>query len=111
MVSDMLLGIRWEHKFNIHMGWTKTGNHIAYGKHNFIAVSTNKLNVHPIIKTKGKIILNPESISFVIVQAPRDISGNKKYQLNSNASLPNGIIPLDLIHSFEKTRELYGCHF
>ena len=25
MVSDMLLGIRWEHKFNIHTGWTKKG--------------------------------------------------------------------------------------
>ena len=22
MVSDMLLGIKWEHKFNIHTGWT-----------------------------------------------------------------------------------------
>ena len=54
MVSDMLLGIRWEHKFNIHTGWTETGNHyIAHGKYNFIAKSTNKLNVHPIIKTKG----------------------------------------------------------
>ena len=104
MVSDMLLGIRWEHKFNIHKGWTKTGNHyIAHGKHNFVAENTNKLNVHPIIKMKGKIMLNPESILFIEVQAPRDISGNKKYQLNSNAYLPNGIIPLDLIHSFEKT--------
>ena len=22
MVSDVLLGIKWEHKFNIHTGWT-----------------------------------------------------------------------------------------
>ena len=27
MVSDMPLGIRWEHKFNIHTGWTKRVNH------------------------------------------------------------------------------------
>ena len=34
MVSDMLLGIRWECNFNIHRGWTKTGNHyISQGKH------------------------------------------------------------------------------
>ena len=89
MVSDMLLGIRWEHKFNIHTGWTKTGNHyIAQSKHNFIAESTNKLNVHPIIKTKGKIMLKQNSISFIEVQVPRDISGNKRYQLNPNAYLP-----------------------
>ena len=86
MVSDMLLGIRWEHKFNIHTGWMRRGNHyISIGKNNFVAESTNKLNVHLIIKTKGKVTLKPESISFIEVQAPRDISGNKKYQLNSNA--------------------------
>ena len=62
------------------MGWTKVGNHyISQGKHNFIAESTNKLNMHPIIKMKGKIMLKPESISFIEVQVPRDISGNKKY--------------------------------
>ena len=27
MVSDMLLGIKWEHKFNIHTGWKRHGNH------------------------------------------------------------------------------------
>ena len=103
MVLDMLFGIRWEHRFNIHTGWTQTGSHyIAQGKHNFIAESINKLKVYPIIKTKGKITLKPESISIVEVQAPRDISGNKKYQLNPKAYLPQGIIPLDLIHSFEK---------
>ena len=44
MVSDMLLGIRWLHKFNIHTSWTKKGNHyLAQGKHNFMAESMNKL--------------------------------------------------------------------
>ena len=48
MVSDMLLGIRWEHKFNIHTGLTKRGNHyLAQGKHNFILESINKLKYTP----------------------------------------------------------------
>ena len=55
-------------------------------------------------------MLKPESISFIKVQAPRDILGNKKYQLNSKAYLPKGIIPLDLIHSFEKTLQLPFLH-
>ena len=59
--------------------------------------------MHLIIKMKGKVTLKLESISFIEVQVPRDISGNKKYQINANAYLPNGIIPLDPIHSFEKT--------
>ena len=72
MVSDMLLGIKWEHRYNIRTGWMRNGNHyISRGKHNFIAESKNRLKTYPIIKTKGKIELNPESISLVEVQAPR----------------------------------------
>ena len=103
MVSEMLLGIKWECKFNIHTGWTQNGNHfISRGKHNFIAESINRLKSSPIIKMKGKIELSPESIALVGVQAPRDIIGNKKYQLNPEGYLPQGIIPLDLVHSFDK---------
>ena len=106
-VSDMLLGIKWEHKFNIHTGWTQHGNHyISRGKHNFIAESMNRLKTHPIIKMKGKVELNPESIALVEVQATRDIIGNRKYQLNPEGYLPQGIIPLDLIHSFDKTPKM-----
>ena len=73
MVSDMLLGIKWEHKFNIHTGWTLHGNHyISRGKHDFIAESVNRLKTRPIIKMKGKVELNPESIALVKVQAPRE---------------------------------------
>ena len=104
MVSDMLLGIKWEHRFNIHTGWTRHGNHyISRGKHNFIAESMNRLKTHPIIKMKGKVELNPESIALVKVQAPRDIIRNRKYQLNPEGYLPQGLIPLDLIHSFDQT--------
>ena len=61
MVSDMLLGIRWEHRFNIHTVWTQTGSHyIAHGKRNFIAESIKRLKLYPIIKMKGKITLKPE---------------------------------------------------
>ena len=103
MVSDMLLGIKWEHKFDIHTGWTWNGNHyISRGKHDFIAESMNWLKTYPIIKTKDKVELSPESIALVKVQAPRDIMGNKKYQLNPEGYLPQGIIPLDLVHSFDK---------
>ena len=57
---------------------------------------------------KSKVELNPESITLVEVQAPRDIMGNRKYQLNPEGYLPQGIIPLDLVHSFDKMpRTLY----
>ena len=62
----------------------------------------NRLKSNPIIKTKGRIELSPESIALVEVQAPWDIIGNKKYQLNPEGYLSQGIIPLDLVHSFDK---------
>ena len=65
--------------------------------------SVNRLKSSPIIKTKGKIKLSRASIALVEVQAARDIIGNKKYQLNPEGYLPRGIIPLDLVHSFNKT--------
>ena len=44
MVSDMLLGIKWEHKFNIHTSWTQNGNHyISRCKHDFFAENINRL--------------------------------------------------------------------
>ena len=68
----------------------------------------SRLKTHPITKTKGKVELDPESIALVKVQAPTDIIGNRKYQLNPEGYLPQGIIPLDLVHSFDKTpRTLY----
>ena len=48
-------------------------------------------------------MLKPESISIIEVQAPWDISGNKKYHLNPETYLPQGIVPLNLVHSFKKT--------
>ena len=57
---------------------------------------------------KGKVELDQESIALVEVQAPRDVTGNRKYQLNPEGYLPQGIITLDLVHSFDKTpRTLY----
>ena len=45
---------------------------------------------------------------LVEVQAPRNITGNRKYKLIPEGYLAQGIIPLDLVHSFDKTpRTLY----
>ena len=54
----------------------------------------NRLKTNPIIKVKGRIELSPESIALVKVQATWDIIGNRKYQLNPESYLPQGIIPL-----------------
>ena len=76
MVSDMLLGIKWEHKFNIHTGWTRNGNHyISQGKHDFIAKSMNRLKSNPIIKTKGTFEPIDKEVSEVQVTSWTDLEG------------------------------------
>ena len=62
-------------------------HYISRGKHDFIAKSKNRLKTYPIIKMKGKIEFNPESILLVEIQAPRDITGNRKYKLNPEGYL------------------------
>ena len=80
----------------------------TYQEANMITESMNRLKTHPVIKMKGKVELNPESITLIEVQAPRDIIGNRKYKLNPEGYLAQGIIPLDLVHSFDKMpRTLY----
>ena len=112
MVSDMLLGIRWEHKFNIHTSWMRSGNHyISIGKNNFVAGSTNKLKVHPIIKTKGKVTLKPESISFIEVQVPRDISGKKSINLTLTLTCQMELFLWTLYTHWRKLQEHYNYHF
>ena len=61
--------------------------HIKRQTRFFIDESMNRLKTHPIIKTKGKVELNPESITLIEVQAPRDIIGNRKYKLNPEGYL------------------------
>ena len=56
---------------------------------------------------KGKIELSPESITLIEVQAPWDIIGNKKYQLNPEGYLPQGIIPLAFIRQKHLEHFLY----
>ena len=95
------MGTQVQHSHWLDLKWKSL--YISRDKRDFIAESVNRLKSSPIIKTKGKIELSPESIALVEVQAPRDIIGNKKYQLNPEGYLPQGIIPLDLVHSFDKT--------
>ena len=78
MVSHMLLGIKWEHKFNIHTGWTQHGNHyISRGKHNFIAESITSSKYESIAKGSLLGTFEPidEEISEIQVTSWTDLEG------------------------------------
>ena len=66
-----------------------------------VAQSITTPTVEPIIKTKGKIKLNPHAITIISVKTPPNISINYVYQLNYRVSLPSSVIPIDVIHKFD----------
>ena len=56
--------------------------------------------IEPIIKNKGKIKLNPHSITVVSVKIPPHIDIIQIYKLNHKFPLPSGMIPIDAVHKF-----------
>ena len=78
------------------------------GRHYFLSVngqmvvqSITKPTMEPIIKTKGKIKLNPHSITKVSVKTFPNIDTGLVYELNQKFLLPGGVIPIDVIHKFD----------
>ena len=50
---------------------------------------------------KGKIILKPNSISVIAVKTPKVPDTNILYEVDSEFQLPEGIIPLDVLHKVD----------
>ena len=57
--------------------------------------------IEPIIKTKGKIKLNPHSITVVSIKTPPNIDVSHVYELNHKFSLPSSVIQIDVVHKFD----------
>ena len=65
----------------------------------------------PILKTKGNIILKPNSISVIAVKTPKIPDTNILYEVDSKFQIPEGIIPLDVLHRVDhKTPREMNIH-
>ena len=47
---------------------------------------------------KGKVILKPNSITLIAVKTPRIPNTNIMYGVDSKFQIPEGIMPLDMLH-------------
>ena len=70
-------------------------------KGQMVAQSINTPTMELIIKTKGKIKLNPHTISIISIKTPPDIDINHVYELNHTFPLPSSVIPIDVIHKLD----------
>ena len=64
-----------------------------------LAQSCSQITTNPILKTKGKIKLLPSSISVIEIRTSEIPGSNNIYEVEFNTfQLPEGIIPLDIMH-------------
>ena len=80
-------------------GYSTAGRHYITLNGEMLAQSISQVMVKPVLKTKGKIILPPSSVSVLEIRIPEISDTNNLYELDLDTSqLPEGIIPLDVLH-------------
>ena len=77
------------------------GRHFLFINGQIIVQSITTPTIEPIIKNKGKIKLNPHSITIVSVKTPPNIDTSHVYELNHKFPLTSGVILIDVIHKFD----------
>ena len=97
-----ILGQVLHKAYRFCMGYSTTGKHYITVNGEMIAEAISQVTDNPIIKTKGKITLPPVSVSIINVKMPPLCNTNNIYKLNlSTFQLPEGVIPLDVIHTVD----------
>ena len=51
--------------------------------------------------TKGQYNLQSRSITWISVKTPRNLDINRLFEVNLDRQLPNGLIPLDVLHNIK----------
>ena len=83
-------------------GYLTSGRHYTTVNGEMLAQAISQSTNSPMLKTKGNIKLFPMSISVVSIKTPTIQNSNDLYKLNLYTfQLPEGIIPLDILHSID----------
>ena len=96
-----ITGAAMQRSYCISTGFSITGRHFLSVNGQMVVQSIPTPTIEPIIKTKGKVKLNPHSITVVSVKTPQNIGASHVYKLNHKFPLPSGVIPIDIIHKFD----------
>ena len=103
LTTDCLLGIPWLQNYRIGTGWSVTGEHFISEKGEVLATSIRKSNLKPAARTQGSLKLNAHSVSAIQIKTPPNLQCNVNYILEITDKLPKGMVPLEVVHKFEKT--------
>ena len=81
--------------------WNREGKHFLTIKNKFLALSIAPRLPKQLVKLKGQCTLQGRSITWISIKTPRNIQGNSVFEINLDGQLPNGLIPLDVLHNIE----------
>ena len=101
--SEALLGLKWQQQYKISSNWNRNGRHFINLGKEFLASSLSTNRQFPRARTKGNITLQPNSISILEITTPKTLTSTGGYCLDSSNDLSKKLIPLDIIHRFQKT--------
>ena len=98
---DYIIGAAMQRSYCVTTGFSITGRHFLSVNGQMVLQSIPTPTIEPIIKNKGKIKLNPHSITVVSVKTLPNINTSHIYKLNHKFPLPSSMTPIDVIHKFD----------
>ena len=98
---DYIIGTSIQRSYHIATGFSVTDRHFLSENGQMVVQSIPTPTIEPIFKTKGKIKLNPNSITVVSVKTPTNVDTSLVYELNQKFPLPSSMIPIDIVHKFD----------
>ena len=97
--QDVILRLPWRCNYKIGCSWSREGKHFLTIKNKILALSIGSQVQKQIAITKGQCTIPGRSITWICLKSPRSIKANILLEITSNRQLPNGLIPLDIIHN------------
>ena len=98
---DYIICAVMQRSYHAAAGFSVTGRNFLPVNGQMVGQSIPTPTIETIIKNKGKIKLNPHSITIVSVKTPPNINTSQVYKLNHKFPLPSGMIPIDVVHKFD----------
>ena len=98
---DYIISAVIQRSYHVAISFSITSRHFLSVNRQMVVQCIPTPKIEPIIKNKGKIKLNPHSISVVSVKTWPNVDTNHVYKLNHKFPLPSSVIPIDIVHKLD----------
>ena len=99
--KPFILGVAIQRANKMGMGYSTDGRYFITIKGEIIAQSCQSTVEECILKTKGRIVLKPNSISVIAVKTSKIWDTEALNEVNCKLQLPEEIIPLDVLYGLD----------